>query len=223
MDSLRGALSLGTTVLLVACAVTITGLIVRRELQLTVGDGVDFRYQVLGSMDPALINDGHHLGSASAVTEILMFGDYQCPICADAAAVLRRITSADPNRLAVVYRHYPIDRFPHSKEAAVAAECAGLQGQFGAYHDALFAFQDSIGIWTWLNFAEVAAVGDMGGFESCMATGETSGRVERDRAVAERLGLPGTPAFVMNGAMFLGAWTYEEWQQIIEDLEYLGQ
>ncbi len=59
---------------------------------------------------------------------------------------MRQIRSQYGDQVAVVYRHFPLTSIhPHAWRAAVAAECAGAQGKFEAFHDVLFDEQEAIG------------------------------------------------------------------------------
>ena len=64
---------------------------------------------------------------------VVVYGDYECPFCAQVEVQLR----GRPYRL--VFRHFPVQgSHPRALAAACAAEAAGLQGAFWPMHDALF-------------------------------------------------------------------------------------
>src|SRR5213075_860669 len=44
-------------------------------------------------------------------------------------------------RLRVIFRHFPLPNHAHAREAAFAAEAAGLQGKFWEMHDLLYREQ----------------------------------------------------------------------------------
>jgi protein-disulfide isomerase len=89
--------------------------------------------------------------------------------------------------------------------AARASDCAAAQGRFVAYHDALFARQDSIGLVAWSRFAAAADVRDLPAFQACAADSAPSPRIDSDVAAGKRLRVTGTPTLLINGLRFQGA------------------
>jgi protein-disulfide isomerase len=114
------------------------------------------------------------------------------------AARLKALRERHPKDVAIVYRHFPLSYHPHAKPAARASWCAGRQGRFEAYHDALFAHQDSLGTVAWTLLASRAGVPDSAGFERCIANDDPVAMIERDIAEAGRLGVSGTPTLLVN-------------------------
>ena len=67
---------------------------------------------------------------------MVVYADFECPYC---AALELRLVELE---LRVVFRHFPVrSSHPRAWPAARAAEAAAAQGQFWAFHDALFAEQ----------------------------------------------------------------------------------
>jgi protein-disulfide isomerase len=144
------------------------------------------------------------------------FSDFQCPACRAAAETLRRVRQRYPQQVAVLYRHAPIPSHEHAADAARASQCAGEQGRFEAYHDALFAHQKSIGQISWTAFADTAGVADGNAFASCVNGGGTGAAVEDDRSEARRLGVSATPTLLINEQLIVGAPSEEEIVSMIE-------
>jgi protein-disulfide isomerase len=87
-------------------------------------------------------NGGELLGRASAPVLVEEYGDIQCPVCGQwertVYPTVRRLV--DQGRIRFAY--HPIAFIgPESVAAANAAEAAGDEGRFWAYHDLLFADQ----------------------------------------------------------------------------------
>jgi len=119
----------------------------------------------------------------------------------------------------MVYLHSPF-LGPESVWAAQAAECAADQDKFWAYHDLLFSRQagENQGAFTkdkLLTMAEELKL-DMKRFEPCLRTDQTLARVNSDAQEARKLGVRGTPTFVINGRMVVGALPLQEFRNIIE-------
>jgi protein-disulfide isomerase len=199
------------TGLLVVCALVVTGLMVRREFT---------DPQVLAAATvhnwQKIAREGRALGSPAAPVTIVEYSDFQCPFCAQAHQELKQVRAKYGDQVNVVFRHYPLESHAHAFEAAVASECAGEQGRFDPYHDRLFTLQDSIGVRGWEQFAGDAGVADIPAFNQCLESTAVRGRVERDRRLGEGLGTRGTPTFIINGKMFKGALTAEQWDPWIE-------
>ena len=158
-------------------------------------------------VDPALT-----LGRPSAPVTIVEFGDYQCTNCGAFArdtepALVRKYVDTGVVRL--VWRDFPwVDA--QSVAAAVAARAAGMQGRFWAYHDYLFAHQspdEHSGLVTGTYLRSVARrLGlNMARFNRDVADPVLAVAVRADKQFGLALGVPGTPAFLINGRPFFGA------------------
>lgn len=162
---------------------------------------------VLGSMSrEELIGESSTKGPLDAEVVLLKFSDFQCPYCATAAAEMKTFTAGHEDDVLYVYKQLPLVSI-HDKamEAAKASWAAGQQDQFWLYHDGLFAFQDKIK--TNENyFTELAEqIGlDMEQFERDRNSPEAQAAIDQDIALAESLGLRGTPTFLMNDLLIPG-------------------
>jgi protein-disulfide isomerase len=195
------------TGLMVLCGLVVTGAVVHREFIAApaAASQPDLTPRPVKNWTE-LASAGQRMGRAGAPVTIVEFSDFQCPFCATFAATLAKVRAKHADRVAVLYRHYPIDALhPHARTAALAAECAGAQGRFEPYHDRLFAQQDSIGSKPWERFAAEAGVPDTDAFARCVREGKLTANVERDAALAEAAGITLTPTLVINGTLFPGA------------------
>jgi protein-disulfide isomerase len=187
---------------LAVCAVIVTALVVRREF---------FAPQPAASVPYTRVSawrafgeGGHRMGPEHAPVRIVVFSDFQCAACRVLAAHLKTIRAEDAG-VEVVYRHAPLDRHREAIPAARASDCAGAQGRFEAYHDALFAAQDSIGTTRWDAFARRAAVPDLAAFNRCISTSAADAPLARDTLAAQKLNVTGTPTYLLNDLRFAGA------------------
>jgi protein-disulfide isomerase len=103
-----------------------------------------------------------------------------------------------------VYRHYPLSTHPHARAAAKASECAGAQGRFEPFHDALFASTDSIGVVPWERFARIAGVPDVTRFKACAASEASVPALALDTAAGHELQVTGTPTMLVNERLITG-------------------
>ncbi|HXT15253.1 MAG TPA: DsbA family protein [Gemmatimonadaceae bacterium] len=205
-------LSTAFTAVLVACALTVTGMMVRREFFPPVRAAAPVSLPPLdvSAQWDELTSHGTVIGSPSAPIRVVEFSDFQCPFCASVQSTLRTLRQRNPSRVAIVFRNYPLSNIhPFARQAATAAACANEQLRFEAYHDKLFAQQDSIGIKPWAQFAKEAGVPDLRAFETCVGRAPFDADVQRDVQLGQRIGVSGTPTIVVQGQMLRAAPTLE--------------
>lgn len=200
---------------LVVCALVVTGLVVRRELfQVPPGGGQPPNSRSIS--DWASYASGHRLGRTDARVTITQFSDFQCPYCRMLAERLDVIRNEYGAEVAVVYRHFPLRGHPYAAAAARASECAAAQGRFWAFHDVLFANQDSIGTLEWMRFASDAKVSDLETFANCIANSDVEPAIARDMLAGRGLGVRGTPTFLVNDRLIRGAVSLEDLRELVE-------
>jgi protein-disulfide isomerase len=129
---------------------------------------------------------------------IVEFSDFECPFCGALAKQLQAIRHHYPNEVAIEYRHFPLSSHHYALAAARASECAAAQGKFEAFHDAVFAAQDSIGVVPWEHFAIIAGVTNMLAFRDCYAQAGPIPALARDTLAGRRLRVRGTPTLLIN-------------------------
>jgi protein-disulfide isomerase len=204
------------TGLMVCCALAITAAVVHREFfPAAAAAQPDTEPRPVQNWEQ-IAAAGQRMGPAAAPVQIVEFSDFQCPFCATFAETLRKVRAKHPGRVSVLYRHYPIQQIhPYARTAALAAECAGEQGRFEAYHDRLFVAQDSIGTWAWERFAAEAGVADVPAFTRCVRDERLLAKVDRDAKLAEEAGISLTPSIVINGTLIPGALSEAELEKWI--------
>ena len=163
---------------------------------------------------------GHVFGPDSAPVSVAVFSDFQCPYCAQAQGLITTILTEYPGRVRVLYRHLPLETIhPQAWAAAMASECAADQEDFAAFHDLLFARQDSLGLLSWHEYAVRAGVRDLAEFDHCVAGQQDTGVVERDVMLARELGVDITPTFIIGDKAYRGlpsiAWLREQIDQVL--------
>jgi protein-disulfide isomerase len=202
------------TGLVVTCALLVTAAVLKRELA-SKPAGPDLRPRRVTEW-PALVSAGRWLGRSDAPVRIVEFSDFQCPFCARTHPAVEAVRRRHPDRVAVLFRHFPLDGIhPYARQAAVASECAGEQGAFEAYSNALFAQQDSIGSKSWSQFAAEAGVRDSAAFGRCVAEMRPAANVDRDVRAGQAVRIEVTPTLVINGVLYPGAVTETELERLI--------
>jgi protein-disulfide isomerase len=144
----------------------------------------------------------HIRGNPNAPVTLEEYGDFQCPPCGMFAAFLGQLEKEYDSRLRIVFRNFPLKMHEHAREAALAAEAAGLQGRFWEMHDVLYREQDA---WSKTpNVRELfesyaGTIGlDLDKFKKDMDSEQTKARVEADRQRGESLGIQITPTLFIN-------------------------
>jgi len=156
----------------------------------------------------------HAIGDADAPVTLVEYGDFQCPHCFRAHALLPRVRGALGSRLRYVFRNFPLNEaHPNAVHAAEAAESVAAQAGEDAYwkmHDLIFDHQrDSDDA---LDDAHLAQYAEEAGASAEQVTRdlETDAfeeRVKSDFMNGVRSGVNGTPTFFINGRRFEGDWT----------------
>ena len=87
----------------------------------------------------------HIRGNPKAQVTVEEFGDFECPPCGKLAEPLKELEHEHGQDLRMIFHNFPLITHRHAKEAAFAAEAAGLQGHFWEMHDLLYKEQ---GVWS---------------------------------------------------------------------------
>jgi protein-disulfide isomerase len=153
-------------------------------------------------------------GNRDAPVVLVEFADYQCPYCQKIHSDLEKLQKEYGNRLALVYKDYPLPMHPYAQKAAEAARCAGVQGKFWEFHDMLFTGKK-------LQPADLREQArtlnlDEQKFDKCVVEGTEAADVDKDAAEARSLGITGTPSFFINGHFFSGVLSYAALHDMVE-------
>jgi protein-disulfide isomerase len=138
-------------------------------------------------------------GNPNGTVTLVEFFDYQCVHCANVHKdhVIEDLIKANPN-LRVVYKEFPIFG-EGSMYASKAALAATLQGKYLQMHDAIFATGKIEGN---LKPADVDAAAKKAGvnvakMKKDMNSPQIKADLDADYKLAQALGLPGTPGFII--------------------------
>jgi protein-disulfide isomerase len=162
-------------------------------------------------------------GSENAPVILTEYGDFQCPSCGAIYPVIQQAQKDFGDKLAVVFREFPLSEIhPNALAAAYAAEAAGKRGKFWEMHDLLFERQKF-----WENeqnpdskFADYADTLGLNKdqFAKDYQSDEIHKKVENDRAMGNKAGINATPTLFLNGkAISSLPQSYAELKQKITD------
>ena len=134
-----------------------------------------------------------------------MFGDFQCPYCAAAYPIIRRIRDQMAGRLLFAFRHFPLrDIHPDAERAAEAAEAAAAQGGFWQMHDRMYESGGALSREDLIGYAsELGLDSERVGTE--IDSEAHRPRVQRDVDSGTSSGVTGTPGFFVGGRLYGGS------------------
>lgn len=156
-------------------------------------------------------------GDPNAVVTIVEFADFQCPYCKQTETTLSALLRKYPGQVNLAFRDFPLGAIhPHAEKAAEAARCAGKQGKFWEFHDALFANQAKLDEPGLKAIAQTLAL-DENSFQSCLASGEYKAQILQDQEEGRKAGISATPGFFINGIAVTGAQAETAFEKIIDD------
>jgi len=160
--------------------------------------------------DPATPSTGNPNGDVT----IVEFSDYQCPYCKKAHTAVKSVIAAD-GKVKLIYKDLPI-LGEASKIAAVAALASIKQGKHDAFHDALMANTAKLDDARIFDIA--ASVGiDVDRLKADMNDPAIKKTIDRNMALAQELGVRGTPAFVVGKQFVPGAVDADALKQLISE------
>lgn len=144
--------------------------------------------------------------------------------------LLSRLVDEYPDEVQVVYRHFPLTNIhDNAMIAAEASEAAGAQGAFWEFHDAIY---DNQGEFANMSedealefFVNLAAEMDLDAeqMRADLENGTYEAYVESVRQEAVALGLPGTPALIVNEQLIQGGTPpYEAWVEFLSALRQMA-
>ena len=159
---------------------------------------------------PPPTRDNPSRGPAGAKVVVQLFGDFQCPFCKRVLPTVEELEKALPGKIRVVWRNRPLSVHPDAGLAAEAAmeafEQRGDKG-FWAMLALLYAAQGPAGALDRASLERYAVeLGlDPARFARALDTHAHQAAIDADSKIADAAGISGTPAFVINGYLVIGA------------------
>lgn len=162
-------------------------------------------------------------GSASAKVAVVEFGDFQCPYCGKFNTdVLSKLETDYINKGLIKFAYRDLAFLgQESKDAALAARCAGDQGKFWEYHDKLFSSQNgenqgAFKVDNLKSFAKGLGLNTTK-FNSCLDSRKYDSAVSLDISDAQLYKVYSTPTVFINGVLFDSRFGYDKLYSTIDD------
>lgn len=166
------------------------------------------------------VNTTDHITANKKAKVILVeYSDFQCPACGQYYPMVKALLSKYQDKIAFVYRHFPLDQHKNAFPAARAAEAAGKQGKFFEMGDLLFVNQKTWGESNdpqkyFTEYAKKLQL-NMEQFKKDNTSAQ-DGKIEADRNSGVGLGVNSTPTFFLNGSKLSNPKSVEEFGKLIE-------
>lgn len=156
---------------------------------------------------------GAVLGNPDGKVTLVEFVDFACGYCRQSVADIEALTRANPD-LKVVIREFPI-LSPASADAAKMALAAARQGRYRQFHQAMFSGERP-------SEQSIAAAASKAGLNVPEArrvavSPEIEAELRRNRELAARLQINGTPAWVIGDRLIEGAVGQAELEKAISE------
>jgi len=148
-------------------------------------------------------------GNPKGDVTLVEYYDYNCGYCRASLPAIRQLIAEDP-KLRVVFRELPI-LAESSRSAARISLVAAAQGKFNAFHDALYAGGR-------VSDASIAAAAKTAGVDVSRLAAlapRIDAEIARNLETAARLGVTGTPSWVVGDRVLSGALPVEELKRAI--------
>lgn len=172
-----------------------------------------------GDLGAVKINPNDYIrGDKNAPVTIIEFSDLQCPYCSRFHATMKQVMESYGDKVKWVFKHFPLESMhPYARAAAEATECAGEQGKFWEYTDAVYENQASLSDEFLSHLADQLKLNGSK-FKDCLSSKKYAGKVTADLKMGTDAGVRGTPASFINGELVSGALPFENIKTKIDSL-----
>ena len=154
----------------------------------------------------AIYNDGasHVGGNPDGDVTLVEFIDYRCGYCRRAHPEIAELIASDGN-IRLIVKEFPIlgEQSDLSAKFAIAVRQVAGRKAYEGIGDELMAFRGQVTTDSLRGLAEGHGL-DAGAVIERMDSGEVAAEIAANRALAQVLGINGTPAFVLGDAMIRG-------------------
>jgi protein-disulfide isomerase len=142
------------------------------------------------------------VGNVKGDVPVVEFFDYNCGYCKRAFGDVARLLDKD-KQVRVILKELPI-LSKGSEEAARVALAAKMQGKYWEFHRAMLESSGQANEASALRIAEKIGV-DVARLKKDMASAEVKKEIDATRALAQKLGIQGTPHFLVGDKIIPGA------------------
>jgi protein-disulfide isomerase len=171
-------------------------------------------------------NQGHVLGSDSALIEVVEFADFECPACGNFATLTEpdvRTRLVNTGQIRYRFMDFPLEMHANARAAHNAAWCAGEQNKFWEMHDVIFQTQDR-----WSGYATRRPLPVFEGlaqqvgvnvpqYQACMTARKFAGHIQSNYDEGLRLGVGSTPTFIIGTKKIASNMPYDQFKKHVDE------
>jgi len=173
--------------------------------------------------DKINVSNSYSKGKRSAPVTLVEFSDLQCGYCRKAHFALEKelYKEYSKKKVRLVFKHFPLGGHKWAEPAAVAAQCAGEQGEdkFWGMIELIFKNSSSINPGNvrkkTLSYAGKLGL-NTGRLRKCMDGEEALKKVNKDKSEGLSVGVRSTPTFFVNGRMIRGFRNFKNFKPLID-------
>lgn len=180
-----------------------------------------------GQVTPVTTSDHIKGDFSKAQVFLIEYSDIECPFCKRFHPTMEQVVQTYGDKVAWVYRHFPLSFHANAQKEAEASECAAELGgntAFWKYLDTMLDRTTSGG--TGFALADLVPLAKEVGlneakFKSCLDSGKYTAKVQQDLAEGQQAGVSGTPGTVLltrsgESKIISGAQPFEQVKQVID-------
>jgi protein-disulfide isomerase len=145
------------------------------------------------------LDESPSIGNSKAKIVIVEFSEFECPFCARITPYLDSITRANPDKIRLVYKHFPLSFHKSAPTAAAAAMAAQKQGKFWEYRWKLAPNFSSLNDSTFIAIAQEIGLNVEQFKKDMVLDADKQAIIDRDMRLGGEVGVQGTPNFYVNG------------------------
>jgi protein-disulfide isomerase len=162
-------------------------------------------------------------GAAGAPVVLVMFSDFQCPLCKEEAQTIRKqVATAFPDKVRVYFKDYPLDSIHNwARTASIAGRCVFRQNpaMFWDYFDYMYDIQAGITPENLSSkiqdFASQKSLNAMQ-LSRCIETKAPEPEINKSVTEGRSLGVDATPTMYLNGRKLVGNIPWQSLEQLIK-------
>jgi protein-disulfide isomerase len=158
-------------------------------------------------------------GKRDALVTMVVFSDFECPFCSRVETTIDQVKETyGPDKVRVFWKNSPLPFHKSARPAAVAAatvHALGGNDAFWKFHKSAFANQKELTRENFEKWAQAAGV-DMQKFKTALDQNTYAAAVDKDMALAQKLGVRGTPHTIINGISVNGAQPLPKFKEVVD-------
>lgn len=145
---------------------------------------------------PEVTDEDHIKGDKNAEIVLIEYSDYECPFCNRFNPTMIQIMEEYADKVAWVYRHFPLSFHQNAQKYAEASECVAELGgndAFWYFNDALYEKMATGFETSQLDGLVTESGVNLGAYQTCMDEGRYTQKVKDQMTAGQAAGVQGTP------------------------------